>query len=293
MKIYIVLGFLGSGKTTFLKKMLNDLVSFSKVAVIINEFGNVSIDSQELKRKEVELKEITGGSVFCACKYDKFVSMLMELHSRDIDAIVVESSGFSNPTSLHKIINELKESGYDFDPYYISVIDSVKFLKLRKTLVLIDNQIKYSNLILINKIDLVEKDELLCIEETVRGINPYAAMLQTVNCDIEINKILKSLRSNDFSYVDRKNVDFSSLGLKLKENLELSLAEKLLNKISDRIFRAKGYVKSTDGLYLLEVSSGIVTRHQRESGQGDFVILYSTEIIGKKEIIEVLSEIIE
>ena len=92
MKIYILLGFLGAGKTTLLKKLLSEKEYYSNVAVIINEFGQTSIDSQEFLDKEMMIKEITGGSIFCACKFDKFVSTIINLY--DIYTIYIYLSSY-------------------------------------------------------------------------------------------------------------------------------------------------------------------------------------------------------
>lgn len=296
MKVYILLGFLGAGKTTLLKKMLMEKKYFSNVAVIINEFGKTSIDSQELMDKRIALKEITGGSIFCACKFDKFVTTMMELYKTNIEGIVVESSGFSNPTSLHKVIVDLRNLGYKIEPVYISVVDAVKYLKLRKTLDLIDNQVKYSNAIIINKIDLVSEDIIMEIHSTIKEMNSIATIFDAINCEIDIKNLIENyseINNSEFTYVLNKNIDFSSLELKFKKDVKLLQIIERLKQISDKVFRAKGYVDCCEGKYIIEISSGLVTYEKRVDGVGNFVVLYSTKEVGKNEIISTLNELLD
>lgn len=296
MKVYILLGFLGAGKTTLLKKMLMEKKYFSNVAVIINEFGKTSIDSQELMDKRIALKEITGGSIFCACKFDKFVTTMMELYKTNIEGIVVESSGFSNPTSLHKVIVDLRNLGYKIEPVYISVVDAVKYLKLRKTLDLIDNQVKYSNAIIINKIDLVSEDIIMEIHSAIKEMNSIATIFDAINCEIDIKNLIENyseINNSEFTYVLNKNIDFSSLELKFKKDVKLLQIIERLKQISDKVFRAKGYVDCCEGKYIIEISSGLVTYEKRVDGVGNFVVLYSTKEVGKNEIISTLNELLD
>lgn len=295
MKIYLLLGFLGAGKTTLLKKILSEKKIFSNTAVIINEFGETNIDSQEFSEKEMILKEITGGSIFCACKYDKFVSTIIDLYNTNIDSIVVESSGFSNPTSLHKTIIDLREIGYKLEPIYISVVDAVKFLKLRKTLELIDNQIKYSNVIIVNKIDLVDQDIVKVIDEELIKINSVGLITHAENCEIDVKKVLENCidhNNSEFMYVLNRNIDFSSLELNFKNSINLDELIDKLKQIANRVYRAKGYINCIGGKYLIEISSDVVTYEKRQIGNGNFVILYSTKEIGKKEIFTIFKDLI-
>ena len=85
-KLYLLTGFLGSGKTTFLTGVLNDLQG-SKVAVIMNEFGKVGIDGTIIKRDDMELVEINRGSIFCSCLQLNFVSALVEMADRDMEYV--------------------------------------------------------------------------------------------------------------------------------------------------------------------------------------------------------------
>ena len=105
-KLYLLTGFLGAGKTTFLTNVLNDLEG-KKVAVIMNEFGKVGIDGSIIQKDGMELVEINRGSIFCSCLQLSFVSALTEMADRNMEYVIVESLSLihiygSNSHTSHK-----------------------------------------------------------------------------------------------------------------------------------------------------------------------------------------------
>ncbi|EGW44747.1 hypothetical protein HMPREF0178_02474 [Bilophila sp. 4_1_30] len=111
-KLIILSGFLGSGKTTLLRSLLLHH-SNRKVAVLLNDFGDIPVDGETLRRSGVEggvVVEIGGGSVFCSCLREPFIKALANLAARDEDLIIVEASGMSDPSAVDKM---LRLSGLD------------------------------------------------------------------------------------------------------------------------------------------------------------------------------------
>ena len=98
-KLYLLTGFLGAGKTTFLTSVLNDLTG-KKVAVIMNEFGKIGIDGPIINKEGIELVEINRGSIFCSCLQLSFVAALIEMADRDMEYVFVESSGLADPSNI-------------------------------------------------------------------------------------------------------------------------------------------------------------------------------------------------
>ena len=95
--IYLVTGFLGAGKTTFVNGFLDEYKG--RVAVIVNEFGNEGIDGELIHKTEgTEIYEINSGSIFCSCKLMDFANALIELSKYDVDIVLVEASGLSDPS---------------------------------------------------------------------------------------------------------------------------------------------------------------------------------------------------
>ena len=109
-KLYLLTGFLGAGKTTFLSSVLNDL-SDKKVAVIMNEFGKVGIDGTIIQREGMELVELNRGSIFCSCLQLSFVSALVEMADRKMEYVFVESSGLADPSTIGEFLEAVEEIG--------------------------------------------------------------------------------------------------------------------------------------------------------------------------------------
>ena len=103
IKLYVLTGFLGSGKTTMLLKILDNL-SQHKVGIIQNEFGRIDVDSEILKRDGLVMTELTRGSIFCTCLQLKFSQALAEMSKQDIEYLFVESSGLADPSNIDEIL---------------------------------------------------------------------------------------------------------------------------------------------------------------------------------------------
>ena len=103
-KLYILTGFLGSGKTTLLLNLLHHLKGH-KVGVIQNEFGKLSIDGDILRSGDIQMVEITRGSIFCTCLQLKFVEALSEMAKQDFEYLFVESSGLGDPSNVQSILD--------------------------------------------------------------------------------------------------------------------------------------------------------------------------------------------
>lgn len=105
IKLYLLTGFLGAGKTTMLLSLLNGGgVAGKKIGVIQNEFGKLSIDGALLQRGDIEMQEISNGSIFCSCLKLQFVSALAEMSKQGLDMLFVESSGLADPSNLEEIL---------------------------------------------------------------------------------------------------------------------------------------------------------------------------------------------
>ena len=90
IQLYLVSGFLGSGKTTFLRQLLLQMQNV-RVGVIVNEFGSIGIDGKVLQQGDTKMVEINNGSIFCACLKDGFVKTLVAFLEQPIDVLFIEA----------------------------------------------------------------------------------------------------------------------------------------------------------------------------------------------------------
>lgn len=198
-QLYLVTGFLGAGKTTLMKRLITAF-SDSKIAVVVNEFGSQGIDGDLLSREGVRVDEISNGSIFCVCRSDLFVDVLVRALGTDADTVLVETSGLSDPTGMDKILAVVEQVAcdrYDFCGT-IALADATRFLKLLKTAISVKQQILSAGLILINKTDLADAARIAEIREAVAKINPAAIVRETVYAVIE-PEWLDELRENKIS----------------------------------------------------------------------------------------------
>lgn len=258
---YVVTGYLGSGKTTLIINSVREHLKDKKVAIVVNEFGEVGLDGKILKNAYSEVLEIEEGCICCKLSQEFERSVVKIMQDYRPDVIVVESSGTSEP---FPIIFSLRTVGTAVEGV-ICVVDSKNFLKYRDEGTA-RYQLASSNIVVLNKTDLVDEDTLRRVEEEVR--------------DIKENYKLENM----FSQEDKKNVYaiyravkgvvppevFAGTGnpIELKENLHFHTHEdmgqrvieferepsyeelmELLSNLPENVYRAKGIVKLKDYPY--------------------------------------------
>lgn len=197
--LYMVSGFFGSGKTTLLQNLLGYFIE-RKTGVLVNEAGQISIDTERLKKEELELTEITNGSIYCACLKGEFVRALVEMSAKDTEVLLIENSGMSDPANIHRILKETE--GMVKRPYHycgsICVVNAVSFLKHIRVLVALENQVRASNCVLVNKADLTGSFMLEVIHRTIQQINPSAHIHDTCYADIPAETVIRELADTGY-----------------------------------------------------------------------------------------------
>ncbi len=162
---FVITGYLGSGKTTLILNSVREHLKDKRVALIVNEFGEVGLDGKILKNAYSEVLEIEEGCICCKLsqEFERSVVKIMEDYKPDV--IVVETSGTSEP---FPIMFSLRTVGTAVEGV-ICVVDSKNFFKYKD-----EDTAKYqlasSNIVVLNKIDLVDEKQLSRVEEEVRRI---------------------------------------------------------------------------------------------------------------------------
>lgn len=190
--ITILTGFLGAGKTTLLNHLLSSKHG-KRLAVIVNEFGEIGIDGQMVTGVEEDLIEMDNGCICCNVRQDLVKTLLdLLLHQQGkFDGIVIETTGVADPAPIiHTILtHELLDMSYNIDAV-VTVVDAKHVgLHLDKDPESV-NQIAFADLILLNKTDLVDKEDLLDIEDDIRHINSQAPIHRTQRSKISVKQLL-------------------------------------------------------------------------------------------------------
>jgi G3E family GTPase len=188
----VVTGFLGSGKTTLINRILSEQHG-KKLAVIVNEFGEISIDGQLVVHDDqAQLVEFNNGCLCCTVRGD-LIETLDRLQQRagTLDGILIETTGLADPApvaSTFFVADEVKE-GIRLDAF-VTVVDAVNLeANLSQSNEAIE-QVAFSDIILINKIDLTSPAQVQAIESRIRKLNPLATLHRTTNADIDIAKVV-------------------------------------------------------------------------------------------------------
>src|SRR5256885_91235 len=180
--VTLVTGPLGSGKTTLLRHIL--VTRPGKIAIVMNEFGEIAIDTRVIKGKNVRIAELGGGCVCCSLlgEFEAAVNEIIEKVAPSM--IIVETTGLAEPEALVFNIQEaLPQCRLDG---VVSVIDAdmlVRFPELGHTTRL---QIEGADILLLNKIDLVDAKQIESLETKLCEINPTAVIIRSERCRIDL-----------------------------------------------------------------------------------------------------------
>jgi G3E family GTPase len=188
----VVTGFLGSGKTTLINRILREHHG-RKLAVIVNEFGEISIDGQlVIHDEQAQLVEFNNGCLCCTVRGD-LVETLGRLQERvgDLDGILIETTGLADPAPVASTFfaaDEVK-AGIRLDAF-VTVVDAVNLERNLTQCNEAIEQVAFSDIILLNKIDLVSSEQVASVEQHIRRLNPMAKIYHTINSEVELACVL-------------------------------------------------------------------------------------------------------
>lgn len=281
IKLYLLSGFLGAGKTTFLKSMLNARPDM-RVGIVMNEFGKISIDGPILENPGMEMIELTRGSIFCSCLKLSFAEALIKMADKDIDYVMVESSGLADPSNIGEILEAVAD--YALVPYEycgcINVVDAYHFLEQLETIETVKRQLETADLVLINKADRVAPEQYAQIAAKVAEINPTAPHIQSVHFQIDFGfmgeKLLKgdNIRNEASHNTPENKPKTFSMQFDEKSVSQEAFTD-FLNKIAPSAYRVKGYVQLQEGDYQFDVVGNLIdyTRSPNKFEQSTVVFI--------------------
>ncbi len=214
--ITLVTGYLGSGKTTLLNHILTNTKGY-KVAVIVNDIGEVNIDADLIEKggivnkKEESLVALQNGCICCTLRQDLIEQIHDIVKQRKFDHIIIEASGICEPIPIAQTINFLTESFKAKKmPIYckldaiISVVDTLRMVQefgcgdelIKKEIReddienLVIQQIEFCDILIMNKISEVSKNELNRVKKIIKSLQPKAKLIETDYSNVDISKIL-------------------------------------------------------------------------------------------------------
>jgi G3E family GTPase len=188
--ITVLTGYLGAGKTTLLNRILTAQHD-KKVAVIVNEFGELGIDHQLVIDADEEIFEMNNGCICCTVRGDliRIINRLMQQRDR-FDYLLIETTGLADPAPVIQsfFIDEGMAATTELDAV-VTVVDA-KHIWSHWDSSEAQEQIAFADVILLNKVDLVSPEILQELEQRVRSINAIAKIHTTCNCDVDLDAVL-------------------------------------------------------------------------------------------------------
>ena len=191
LRINLLFGFLGSGKTTLVRRILGERGGERPTAVIVNEFGEVGVDGEVIAGNNVDLVELTSGCLCCTLR-GSLMSAVEELREKAaVERIVVEATGVASPGDMLEDLNDSRIANeLDVGPL-VTVVDAPKFTRLQQMLgEFYEEQVENADVLVLNKIDLATQADLDEAQAAIRAINPDAVLLFAEQGDTDLALLL-------------------------------------------------------------------------------------------------------
>jgi G3E family GTPase len=265
-EIYILSGFLGSGKTTLLKRLLEDERNQGRrTAVMMNELGKVSIDSEAVDR-DVALKELLGGCICCSIQ-DKLEAQLQGLLLNEKpDVIYIETTGAAHPVEVLDAVLSPLFADRLIIKGIVTTVDGQRWQN-RRTLSpqiqqLLMEQVRHADLLIINKMNEMTEMEQAKLTFEIQSINSKARCVLTNYSQVSI-QLLRGLFLSSNKDIEREKlvqeVNLTSFVYQFQKAINQTKFEEFLKSLPDTIFRIKGYVKFdySEYPYLFQYSYGM------------------------------------
>ena len=185
--VYLITGFLGSGKTTFLNRIIDIFPKDKKLTLLVNEFGEIGVDGTLVEGEDIDMMEISKGSIFCVCVKTDFIKGLYELNSKvKPDVLLIESTGVANPSDLKKDLKlPIFNNRFHFFEQFC-VIDAVHFIDAYNVYASLEKQIASSTVFIINKIDLASPQTIESTKKIIRQFHPNPSFFETSYAEIPL-----------------------------------------------------------------------------------------------------------
>jgi G3E family GTPase len=272
MRVNLLFGFLGSGKTTLAKHLLAERARDVKTAVIVNEFGEVGIDGEILRGDNVDVVELNSGCLCCTLRGSLMLAVQELGEKANVERVIVEATGVAQPSELlETLADSTRESRLDIGPL-VTVVDAFKFPKLATMLgdFYID-QIEHADVLIVNKIDLVTPAQLEDVARALREINPEAELIFTEQGNVQPEALFEprsggllaglapqdgAPHAHEGHDHDHHHAPAQSFVARSPAHATRAGVERFFGELPDSVWRAKGFVRIDGKAALVQYSAG-------------------------------------
>lgn len=283
----IISGSLGSGKTTLLRRILD--YQQGRMAVVMNEFGQIAIDSQIIQGKNIEMVELTGGCVCCSLtgEFEAAIKEIIEKVKPEL--IVLEATGVAESDAIiFEVEDNLPEIRLDSVVYIVDAYAQKKFPEIGYVA---RTQLGSADVVVINKLDLVTPYDVKVIKEILRKYNERAVVIQSQRCQLDVDLLFglnleRPARLNQ----PKGHVEFQSFIFTAQGLLKRDKFEEVLAALPSSIYRAKGFVQFSEGNFLFNFVLGRFEFERFPADKTQLVFIGPHVARLEKEIVQRLRE---
>jgi len=261
MKITVVCGLLGSGKTTFIRNFVTGgyekTGKSEKTVVLVNDFAKAGIDGEIFSAGGIESVELPSGCICCTLKLDLVTTIRGIVEQFSPEHLLIEPSGVASPSGVLEAI----ESAGTGSASVIGIVDSTEFADLYESEMygsFFEDQIVNSDVILMNKTDLADESAIDAAERLIGTVNPRAILLRTVNAIIDMP--LPDAPLQRMIVAGNSHLHFETFSFPIADKMKFALVQRIFDDLSrgkfGRVARAKALVSTTDGPYRFDSAFG-------------------------------------
>ena len=257
-ELFVLTGFLGAGKTTFLRRILHNLEG-KRIGVIQNDLGKVNIDGELIEKDGLELREISQGSIYCSCRKLDFVKALAELAQRDLQYVLVESSGIGDPSNVEELLQAVEVLQPDVYRFagLICLVDAANFLADMADREELARQVRHAHLILLNKTDLVEPAEQERVLAALRELNPVSPIYAAAFGEIDMAFLEEDLSRYRYAAgepsLNSSESKPKTLVLRTAGPVQQAELDAFLRELAPQCWRMKGFLPLDTGWRQVDV----------------------------------------
>lgn len=250
IRISIINGFLGSGKTTLLTHYISELLkNDEKIKIIMNEFGTVDIDSNSISN-EIEVHSLINGCVCCGLKQELVYELKAIALKGDVNHVIIEATGIAHPLELLVACQDPQIVNFFEKPIIYGVLDATRFLERHQytenTVSLMEDQLKLSDMIIINKIDLVTDDSIEKIDKQLSLICASIPTYKTTYGQVSLEELDLPGKDREISSHHHHHHGIKSMTYTFTGPIDRQLFYQFIMKLSESVLRLKGYVSFRD-----------------------------------------------
>ncbi|MDC7232546.1 MAG: GTP-binding protein [Spirochaetales bacterium] len=242
--IKIIGGFLGSGKTTYLNRILSQAVPDAGIALVINEFGSVALDGDLIIHEQYSMMEITGGCLCCSLKADLITGISDIIKNEAPRIIYIEATGLAVPDEMRKTLEKhfSEEDGVTVDPVTVTV-DCLQYKKMKGKLRIYDSQFEGSPGIKLTKTDIYPEDLIEEVNNHIRSSHKDIKIVRPAAGRFLFNSTLNN-QNNETGHKD--NIQTITLDREQAQKVKKDRIQAFCRDHSDKIIRMKGLIKNSE-----------------------------------------------